>query len=291
MRPVGATLETVRESSTADSTAAFEADTAGNYFIGLRGSGADIAYRLLWTAGGSSCTTDAHEPNGSPGSAAELWPSSVISGALCPGDLDFAKLQHVQPGQVVSLELRNRPDQEMILEVWHDGANIIPDQRHEAGLRHAHFRADLPGDYVVLVRGAQPGVSGPYLLAVTEAVAIPCGDDALEVTAAGENDALSSAATLAPGSHAATLCPGDLDVYCVGDYAVGSSISVSITFDATVTNLDAFLFRDNLAGFAQLAKTDSSPEILPTGISQAGSYCVVVLGRRVADAGTYVLEY
>lgn len=290
MRVVDGSPETVDQSAGGGAVEAGPEN--GEFLLGVHGSGAsNQPYQVRWAPWQAVCHDDPREPNGSPGSASDLWPSSVVTGTICTGDLDFYRIRTLEAGQIISVDLWTFPDQELLLEVWYDGVSIVPDQRPEPGSRHAHFRADLPGDYLVSVRALQTAATGAYLLSVAPARDGPCLDDNLERSSGADNDTLATATVLAHGSATATLCPGDLDVYYVGEYDVGGAISVTVSFDAAAMNLDAFLFRDSMAGFAQLAKTDSSPEVLPTGISRAGAYYVVVLGRSPVDTGSYTIAF
>ena len=93
----------------------------------------------------------------------------------------------------------------------------------------------------------------------------------------------------ARGTVQGVICPGDADWYEIGRYNEGASISATVTFDGAAANLDAWLFVGDLNGLAQVAFTDRSPEVLPTGAPRTGTYYVLVQVRSSYDTADYTL--
>ena len=253
---------------------------AGAYNVEVTGAN-NRAVAVGWTYVTPRCDDDTGEPNNAPGSTATLFPGRAHRGALCQGDLDF--FVPVRPRQwIVDADLVHE-DPSTLLEIWHNGAAVTPDQRRGDNLRHAHLRTNLSGDYALAVRGGRPTVEGSYILTMSARPIPRCTDDPQE-----NNDRLDRAA-VARGTVRGVVCPGDTDWYEIGRYNEGASINASIAFDAAAANLDAWLFVGDLNGLAQVALTDRSPEVLPTGAPRTGTYYVLIQGRSAYDTADYTL--
>ncbi len=254
--------------------------TGGAYNVEVVGAN-NRPVTLAWTFVAPACNADTGEPNNSPASTATIHPARAHVGSLCAGDLDF--FLPVRPRQwIVDADLVHE-DPTMLLEVWHASAQVTPDQRRGDNLRHTHFRTNLSGDYALAVRSGRPSVNGGYILTMSARPIPSCADDANE-----NNDRLSRA-VMARGTARGVICPGDTDWYAIGRYNEGQSIRVEVAFDDNAANLDAWLYVDDINGLAQVALTDRSPEVLPTGAPNTGNYYVLVQGRSSYDTASYTL--
>ncbi len=282
---VRADLQVVASGSGAGVAFRATAGQAGRHLLRVRGA-VGGAYAIGWSPSELPCGQDDHESNNSPASASpSLYPGRVISGGICGGDLDFFAVPSARAGQVLTAELIGGASAgRLLLEVWHDGRAITPDQSRSGGAVHAHSRLDMPGQYAVAVRGINPGVVSGYLLAVS-VLDRACADDNGE-----QDDRIDRGRPLNGQFLTGTLCPGDLDYLLLGQRAEGSSVDLSLEFDAGAANLDAYLFRETLDGFLQVALTDGAPERLPTRIPRSGVYHVLVIGRGPGDGAPYTFR-
>ncbi|MEL6182250.1 MAG: hypothetical protein AAFS10_25055, partial [Myxococcota bacterium] len=268
---------------------------AGQQFqVGVRGNASTgHLYALSWSdILPPSCTQDLWEPNNSPTSALSILPNTSIGATLCNNDLDFYRVEGTLAGKVLSAELNYGPDTgPLLLEIWQDGRAITPDRTPNAGRRVVHFRPQAATETWLVVRAR--GVIGPsgYALSIGAQPVEDCVDDEREGNGTLSNDTIDRAAgVVGINAFPAVLCAGDLDFYDLGTFARGDAIDVSIDFSPGSVNLDAYLFREDITGLFQLAITDNAPEILPTNISQAGRYYVLVIGRTPLDTGDYILR-
>lgn len=267
-------------SSTGRGTAIEFTAAAGAYNVEVTGAN-NRPVVVGWTYVAPDCAGDTAEPNNSPANTAPISPGRGHRGALCGGDLDF--FVPLRPRQwIVDANLAHE-DPSMLLEIWHNGTQLTPDQRHGDNLRHVHLRTNLSGDYALAIRGGRPNLQGSYILTMAARPIPQCNDDAAE-----NNDRLDRA-TVARGTARGVICPGDADWFQIGRYNEGQAIDVSIAFDADTANLDAWLYTDSIGNLAQVALTDRSPEVLPTGAPSSGVYYVLIQGRTSFDTASYTL--
>ena len=275
--------------SATETGVAFRAEviSPGRYFLRVSSPTQTAeAYTLGWGLDSEACDLDSHEPNNSPSTpSTSLFPGRVISGGICPGDTDFFSMPALAQGTTISVEFVSGADSRILLEVWHNSQPITPDQSRPDNAVHVHSRLDMPGSYVLAVRGINPRATGAYRLAVSAGTPAACPEDNAE-----DNDRISVGTPINGNSIGGTICPGDLDFFLLGDRAEGSMVDLTIDFDGQSANLDAYLFRDGLSGLLQFALTDRSPERLPTRIPNSGTYYVLVMGRGVTDTASYTIR-
>ena len=251
-------------------------------------------YALSWSETlPASCDQEPWEPNNSPSTALPILPNTSVGAVLCTNDLDFYQIEDFQRGQTLHAELTYGPDVgPLLLEIWRDGEIVTPDRSPSPGRRVAHFRGSREGNHLIVVRSLNPIGPVGYALSIGMQDLGRCNDDdEWEGRSGAQNDAISRASDIASvNSVSAVLCTGDLDFYDIGQFSRGQAVDVTIDFNANQANLDAYLFREDVSGLYQLAISDTSPEILPTNISQAGRYYVLVIGRTPLDSATYTLR-
>jgi len=261
---------------------------AGDLFLGVRDSRqASAPFLLTWLDPHTPGCDDAFEPDNSPATAAPAPPDRHLPAGACANDLDFYEVAADLTRTVVATRMVFLPGtNEPSLELWRDGAAVTIDQRIAPGVRVASLRLDAHASTQAHVRH---GAGARYLLGVHAYPAPACTDDARD-QGTTPDDTIPHAAPLTIGRPLqGTLCAADVDIFDLGQIARGGNVDVTIDFDANALNLDAYLFYDNLDGFAQRAATDAAPERLPTGISQPGHYYVMVLGHGATDQGPYTI--
>ena len=263
--------------------ARYTAPSAGRYLIRATAAGGS-AYQLAIAVDDGACTTDAYEPNNSPLSAMAIGATGFAGGqGMCSGELDFYSVT-ASPGNVLSAALGHDGEGgALLMTIWRNGTEVTTSfgSASSDGLingRHAHMRLDLPGEYVVGVRGFRPGVTTDYALNLRVERAAACTDDSFETTGGLDNDTVATASSVASASVSGVLCPGDYDIYRVGNKAEGSQISGSFSGAAGLE-------------VATLLNGWGARRLFPTPVSAAGEYYIVVFGSTPDATGNYTLNW
>ena len=245
------------------------------------------------------CAADAFEPNNTPAVGAPVGAAPFgVTGTVCEPDRDFFNLPG-HTGRVLSASLAHEGGngRDLSVSIYRNGALLSPGFSGPTGTsgfpdgHHAFARMDLPGEYSVEVRDLAHDPSNDYAL-VIQALDLPaCEDDAGEMSSGWDDDTIATAQDLAPNSPvSATLCPGDYDIYRVGNLSAGSHLTAELSHDSGI-NLDARMLRDGWIGLVQEGHTDGSTERFDNGISADGVYYFAVYGRTAQDAGAYRFSY
>ena len=271
----------------------------GTSMLGAPGAGAAVrvnapagtAY-VVAAASAGECAPDALEPNNAPaaGTPAGRLPF-VASATVCGSDNDFFEVE-VSPGQVLSVAAAYQGSStgDLLPKVWRNGAEVSlsltgPFSSGFADGRHTHFRVDLPGTYVVGVRGRIATAANEYALAITTHDAA-CSDDAGETTDGLDDDTIGTARSLALGATTnATLCPGDMDILDAGTLTVGQTYTGTLT--TTVPGIEFFVVRDSLRSVFHDGIADGEVTEFSSNVSTAGHYYVVVFGSDPNVSGSY----
>lgn len=259
---------------------------------------AGTAYVVAY-ASSSGCSADSMEPNNAPaaGTPAGRLPLAA-SATICAGDLDFFEVE-VTPGQVLSVAAAYEGSStgDLIPKVWRNGAEVslaLTGEFNASGFadgRHTHFRVDLPGTYVVGVRGRIAAAANEYALAITTAT-VACSDDASETTDGLDDDTIGTSRGLANGSTTnATICPGDMDIIDIGNLADGQSYEGTLTVAAGLTDIDFFVVRDSLRSVFHDGIGDDPRTTFTSNVSSAGHYYVVIFGRDPTVTGAYTYSH
>ena len=209
--------------------------------VGVTGSGvggirvtaaAGTRYVVATAPEDGACAADALEPNNAPAAGRALGAGTHGARAtICVGDNDFYEID-VLPGQVITAAASFDADSngDALVRVWRNGVEVGisltgPFDGGFPSGRHTHFRADLPGTYVVGVRGRARSVETSYALGI-RAVDSACSDDGRETTEGLDDDTVGTARRLASNTSTnGTLCPGDVDVLDVGAMREGLTYS------------------------------------------------------------------
>lgn len=281
-------LNVVDERQGAGVAAIFDTPRVDNYFLRVTATGdSPEPYAIGWdNATDLRCNEGPEEPNNSPFSPSpSLWAGQIKFGTLCRGDLDFYSLPIIESGQILSIEMAPVTDgQRMLVEVWHDGRRVTPDQTRPGGALHVHMRFDQPGAYAVAVRGLTP-LQGRYVLGASVTTSACPQEDARE-----DDDTIGEARGFNGDSFSGAICPGDLDFIDLGNLSVDDQVRLSVRLGNLGGNLDAYLLREGIEGLLQVALTDNPTEILPTRIPRAGRYYVLIQGRDAVDLNTYTFQ-
>jgi hypothetical protein len=161
------------------------------------------------------------------------------------------------------------------VSIWLNGDEMTPAEVIPSTGAASWFRADLPGNYTVGVRSLTGVGNGSYLMHVVPFEAAACTDDAGERTGGTQDDSLATARPFARGTTVTgTLCPGDYEVFSLGELAAGSLVSGLATLPA---NVDVALFKANWR-----VRRD-----FPTNISDPGFYYLVVYGQTPYASGNW----
>jgi hypothetical protein len=275
----------------------------GTSLLGAPGTGAAIrvnapagtAY-VVAAASAGACLPDVLEPNNAPAAGTSVGRLPFAASAtICGSDNDFFEIE-VSPGQVLSVSAAYQGSStgDLLPKVWRNGAEVSlsltgPFSAGFADGRHTHFRVDLPGTYVVGVRGRIASVANEYALAIT-AHTVACSDDAFETTDGLDDDTIGTARLLALGSTtSATLCSGDMDVIEIGALAVGQVYSATLT--AAETGIDFFIVRDSFRSVFHDGIDDNEVTEFSSNVSSAGRYYAVIFGRDPNVTGSYVYSH
>lgn len=260
--------------------------------------------RVLVTAGGQGTTVALHttdglaSPTACPAESGDAGTSPLnpiqlgdapfaVAGGICSnGDQDYYRV-NVPAGHVIEAVVGAPADgsNQLVLSVLRNEQEVAPffGEQVVGGIpqvRRSHFRADLPGQYVVGVRGLTPETRLPYALAVRTSPGASCIDDAQEVTGAVQNDTVATAAPLAAGQQiSGVLCAGDFDIYALGSLIDGTALNG--TFSVQSGDLAVKL----------LYRRWSAPRDFPTNISATGEYYLAVYGETATAAGRYTLRW
>lgn len=249
---------------------------------------AGTAYRVAVNRFPGSCSSDAFEPNNSPGAATILGRGgSVASATACAGDFDFYEVEAAE-GDIVRAELAFDSEAAVLLaSVWRNGNEVSPSFGGPAGAggqpigRAAHFRADLPGTYTIGVRGFSPAASNGYALHVTSVDGGACSDDSFEGSGVSQNDSVPTAAPLSRGQTVnGVLCAGDYDIYALGNLD-GGTVGGSFTPSATEGEIEIFVLYGGWEAVRDFGAAASRP----------GSYYIAVFGSSPTASGTYELTW
>lgn len=242
-----------------------------------------MGYKLtLAVATATVCTDDAFEDNDTE-SAAKPVPPAGTPLAICPGDVDWWKVD-VQCGQDVTIGLDTGGSGDLDVAMWSpDVTNDTPVAKAatEAAIEVAILEsAPLSGTYPISVAGWPAATeSGTYTLNV--AVDGGCTDDSVAGTSAANAPALTGET----GSHAAlTLC-------CAPDwFAVTLAAGDELLVDVSVNSGSAGVTVLAPGGTTQLASKPPSPggAIAEITASQAGKHLVQVSG---AVKASYSIEW
>lgn len=239
-----------------------------------------------------TCTPDGFEPNNAPLAGSPVGvPPFAGAPRVCPNDLDFFQVD-VLPGQVISVAAGFEPQVggDVLPQIWRNGVAVSsPDAGDFVGGfamgRSTHFRADLPGQYAVGVRGVGPGSEASVAL-VARASTVSCADDAGETTEGLDDDTLATARPFAgTRSVSGTLCPGDYDVLEVGSLADGATYSADFT--ASNAAIGFLVVRGVLGSVFHDGFTDDTETSFSSNVSTAGNYFVVIYSRDPTATGTY----
>jgi len=246
-------------------------------------------YALVWGDASAPCE-DSYEPNNAPHTASPLGTAPFIGSAgICASDFDFFQVS-TRPGQVIDVAMLADPSTgaQSLVSIWRNGVELAPGfggpptAEGQPRGRATHFRTDLPGDYVVGVRALITSQSLRYLLAVEVIGEDACTDDADERTDGVDDDTIATARELRPGTTVrGVICPGDFDVFRLGELRSGGNINGSFEVNAGAGELEARV----------LYRGWGAPRDFPTGVSADGVYYLVVYGKTSQDGGGYTLTY
>jgi hypothetical protein len=255
---------------------------------------AGTAYVVAYASSGG-CSPDALEPNNAPAAGTPVGRLPFAATAtVCGADNDFFAVE-VTPGQVLSVAsaYEGSSNGDLIPKVWRNGAEVslaLTGEFNSSGFangRHTHFRVDLPGTYVVGVRGRIATASNEYALAITTAT-VSCADDASETTDGLDDDTIGTSRGLASGATSnATICPGDMDVIDIGALAAGQSYEGTLTVAAGLTDIDFFVVKDSLRSIFHDGIEDGTTTTFNSNVSSAANYYVVIFGRDPSVTGAY----
>jgi hypothetical protein len=260
------------------------ATTGGRHLIRVVAP-AGTPYALSTAIEDGSCEPDALEPSNSPVSPAPVGSGTFMARAgLCTNDYDFYAVEAPR-GAVLSAALTSQAvDGGLLLSIWRNGIDVTPSFGAAPGgtgelqARAAHLRLDLPGEYVVGVRGFTTATARNYALGIRTIAAPACTDDALETAGGLDNDTVATARTVASRSVTGTLCPGDYDVYAVGRLTEGANIDGTFTAPAGLQ-------------VALLLNGWEAVRVFPSRISTTGEYYLVVYGSDPTSSGNYTLNW
>lgn len=255
---------------------------------------AGTRYALAATAEAATCTPDAWEPNNAPASATPLGTgATALAATLCAGETDFYAVD-VAPGQVIAAAASFDEDSggDVLLRVWRNGVEVGASGAgpFEGGFprgRHAHFRADLPGSYVVGARGRNASATSAYAFAV-RTLDIACADDARETTDGLDDDTIETSRRLAGGASTnAVLCPGDVDVLDLGAFRSGQTYSATFRILSGDTGVDFLVVRDSLRSVFHDGSSDETESTFSSNVSTAGRYYALIYGRTPTATARY----
>jgi len=235
----------------------------------------------------AACEADAFA-DGSPVGPAPAGDAPFATAAtVCAADFDFVSVT-TRPGDIVSMSLAYDPDAgaNLVGTIWRNGTEITTSfGGGDGGVprgRMAWFRADLPGEYVVGVRGFTPSAVGRYALAIETLDGGACSDDARETADGLDDDTLATARTGARPSQSVdgVLCAGDIDIISLGEIREGATLDGSFTAQGGA-DIDAWLLYEGWS-----ARRD-----FPSAISATGDYYIAVFGGTPQASGRYSLSY
>ena len=253
---------------------------------------AGVAY-VVSSASASACIADGYEPNNAPaaGTPAGRLPYAA-SATICGSDTDFFEVEAI-PGQILSIATayEGASTGDLLPKVWRNGSEVsiaLTGPFSEFGFangRHSHFRMDLPGTYVVGVRGRIATAANEYAVAIMTHES-SCSDDAGETIGGLDDDTIGTARSLALGATTnATLCPGDIDVLDIGTLAVGQTYAGTLT--STEPGIEFFVVRDSLGSVFHDGISDDPVTEFSSNVSTAGHYYAVIFGSDPAVGGSY----
>ena len=237
---------------------------------------------------GGPCGSDL-EPNNAPAAATLLGDLPVgVAAGLCSGDIDFYRV-NARAGDVLrAVWAVDSPTLGVSATWWNNGRQVSwPFIDADEGGGTSHTRAIFPGDYFVAVRSALPNVEASYALAILAEPGAACTQDRND-SGGRENDTLGSASPLVDTSVDATICPGDTDVYDLGRFAGGETLSIAWD-DSTAGQLGFVLLLDGFGALRTDAFFSNPGDGFDIGISDAGRYYLLVAGRDTRVAGDYTL--
>jgi hypothetical protein len=265
--------------------------------VGVR---APVGTRYTLVAGfePTDCTADPYEPNGSPATATPVGdlPFGVF-GSICAADLDFYAINTVA-GEVITVaaafDAENSGD--ALANVWWNGVEVgvMHVGSFDGSLpvgRHTHFRADLPGRYVIGVRGRDASHRTSYALAATS-LSLPCDDDAFDPGDGTDDDAIATASAVTGGDTGErTLCPGDIDVIDLGEFRVGQAFDGTFEIVAGSRQVDMMLVRDTMRTIFIDGTSELEELRVTAAIPDTGRYYLVVHGRTPDATARYRFTY
>ena len=272
----------------------------GTSLLGSPGPGAAVRVNapagvsyVVAAASASGCAPDSHEPNNAPAAGTPVGRLPFATSAtVCGSDTDFYEIEAI-PGQILSIAAayEGASTGDLLPKVWRNGSEVsisLTGPFSDFGFangRHSHFRMDLPGTYVVGVRGRTGSTSNEYALAITTH-ADACTDDAGERVGGMDDDTIGTARSLALGATTnATLCPGDIDVLDIGTLSVGQVYAATLT--TTEPGIEFFVVRDSLRSVFHDGISDDAVTEFSSNVSSAGHYYAVIFGSDPSVGGSY----
>ncbi len=247
---------------------------------------AGVGYGVAVGSLSGACTADGAEPNNSPGSGVPLGSQGWVgSGTLCTGDLDFVVVEAAAGDVIQARVIGETGSGQVLASIWRNGSALAPAFGGPAvgGVptgQTTHFRADLPGEYAVGIRGFTSGVNNAWAAGVwTERSS--CTDDAQERRSGQDDDTLATAqAGGTSGSITGTLCPGDFDIISVGRLTDTQELAGSFE-GGGIDGVRVQVLLDDWG----------APRDFPTALSATGQYYLAVFSENPSATGTYTLSW
>jgi len=283
-------------SSGLGSVAVFQAPSSGDYRMRIAidvGTSYQVAAVV---SDGSGCIDDSREPNDSPAQATPVGQLPFAAdGTVCAGDSDYFSFDRPE-GSVLTATVAHQGtgSGDVGLTLWRNGGLVSPGfvgstSEGFATSHYAFVSLDEPGEYSVAVTGIASG-GGSYALTI-DAIDFPdCSDDTGDLDVGDDVVANASAALTHGSTFTGVLCPGDYDVFELGELSAGDHVDATLSHDLSI-NLDGRLLRDSWIGLAQEQRNDGATERFNNDISADGTYYLVIYGRTASDSGAYTLRW
>jgi hypothetical protein len=286
--PTGATVASSETAGGSSEQLSHTALAAGPHYVDVRGVSPTTRtnYELrvqLGTPPVSTCQDDAYEDDDSIQTARVVAPGT-IAGQVCLADPDFYRLD-LNAGDRLAVEMTyTHSAGDLDVEVYGPNGLVVASSAASSGLESASHVATASGPHVVRVFG-RGEAEGAYSLVITVTPAgQTCRDDGFE-----DNDTTATASAVAPGTHNATLCPGDEDFFALNVNA-GDTLDVTLTLAGGVPDLSVTVSNPN--GTALGSGTSPGSDTLHLTAVASGRHVVRVFpaaGVTLTDAVAYQL--
>lgn len=241
--------------------------TSGNYYIIVKGANGPNTYSIEFSSNYSSGNDDNYEPNNTIATATTVTGGIISSLSCISGNDDFYAIA-LTAGDTLTVQLDFTHSQgDIDLAIQSNSGSVLRSSTGLSNQEIAGYKATTSGTYYIRVynRGY---TYNTYSMTITKTSAVTVADDGYE-----ENDSISVAKLLTNGTYS-LICNDDDWYYVYG--GVGQTITVTITFDNSQSDLDLYICDGTGNIIASSVSTSLNIETASIIVSGAGYFYINV---------------